>query len=361
MRFVHIDSIKEGMKLAKPLLGKNDELLLNKGVVLFSSYVSKIKQQGYNGIYIEDELSKEIEIPDIIDEKIRFEAVRSVKNVFLNIEEGKGIPRHIYRSLTDIIDNIVDSILENKAALVNIIDLKAFDNYTFYHCVNVCILSIVIGKAFDLNKKQLYNLGMTAILHDIGKTFIHKEILNKNEKLSDGEFEIIKTHSLKGYCYVKDNFDVPAVSYVGILQHHEKYDGSGYPMGIEGEKISLFGRIVSVSDVYDAITSDRPYRKALPSFEAIEYIMGNSGIAFDPAITKVFTQKIAPYPVGTSVCLSNNMTGLVVENYQDCCTRPKLKIFMHGDKEVAPYYIDLKNDCNSLRIVITGTATTPGP
>ena len=143
-------------------------------------------------------------------------------------------------------------------------------------------------------------------------------------------------------------------TYVGILHHHERYDGNGYPMGMVGDKISLFGRIVSVSDVYDAITSDRPYRKALPSFEAIEYIMGNSGIAFDPEIAKVFTQKIAPYPVGTSVRLSNDKVGLIVENYQDCCTRPKIKIFMHGDKEVAPYYIDLKNDCDSLGIVITG-------
>ena len=298
MRFVNVDSIKEGMILAKPLLGKNDELLLNKGVVLFSSYVIKIKQQGYNGIYIEDELSKEIEIPDIIDEKMRFEAIRSVKNIFLNIEEGKGIPRHLYSNLTYIIDDIVESILENKAAIVNIIDLKSFDNYTFYHSVNVCILSIVIGKALDLNKKQLYDLGLSAILHDIGKTFVPKEVLNKNEKLTNEEFEIIKAHSSKGYCYLKDNFDVPAVSYVGILHHHERYDGYGYPMGIKGEKISLFGRIVSVSDVYDAITSDRPYRKALPSFEAIEYIMGNSGIAFDPYIAKVFTQKIAPILLG---------------------------------------------------------------
>ena len=354
MRFVNIDSIKEGMVLAKSLFGKNGELLLNKGVVLFSSYVIKIKQQGYNGIYIEDQLSKEIEITDIVDDNLRFEAVKSVKSVFSNIEDGKGIPLHMYRNLTAIIDDIVDSILENKSAIVNIIDLKTFDNYTFYHSVNVCILSVVIGKTLNLNKKQLYNLGMTAILHDIGKTFIPREVLNKNGKLTDEEFDIIKTHSSKGYCYLKDNFDIPAVSYVGILHHHERYDGYGYPMGVKGEAISLFGRIVSVSDVYDAITSDRPYRKALPSFEAIEYIMGNSGIAFDPEIAKIFIQKIAPYPVGTSVRLSNDKVGLIVENYPDCCTRPKIKIFMHGDKEVAPYYMDLKNDSDSLGIVITG-------
>lgn len=352
MRFVNSDSIKEGMILAKSLLGKNGELLLNKGVVLIPSYVVKIKEQGYNGIYVEDELSRDIDITDIVDDNIRLEAVKSVKSVFSNIEDGKGVPLHMYRNLADIIDNIVDCILDNKSAMVNIIDLKTFDNYTFYHSVNVCILSIVIGKALNFNKKQLYNLGMTAILHDIGKTFIPREILNKTAKLSDKEFDIIKSHSSKGYVYLKENFDIPAVSYVGILHHHERYDGSGYPMGVKGEDINLFGRIVTVSDVYDAITSDRPYRKALSSFEAIEYIMGNSGVAFDPEVAKIFTQKIAPYPVGTSVRLSDGKVGLIIENYPDCCTRPKVKIFMHGDLEVEPYCIDLKNDGDSLGIVI---------
>ena len=342
--------------MAKALLGRNGELLLNRGVTLISSYVSKIRQLEYNGVYIEDEISEEIEIPDIVDENMRYEAVKSVRSVFLNIEAGNMVTSHLYNSLTGIIDGIVDNILDSRAAIVNLIDLKAFDNYTFFHSVNVCILSIVVGKALDFNKRQLFNLGLTSMLHDIGKTSIPIEILNKKGKLTDEEFEIIKTHSFKGYNYIKDHFDVPPASYVGILQHHERYDGKGYPAGVEGGKISLYGRIVSVSDVYDAITSDRSYRKALPSSEALEYIMGNSGVAFDPDIAKVFSRKIAPYPVGTSVLLSNGAVGLIVENYEDCSARPKIKIYKHGDSEVAPYYIDLKNDREALGVVIRSGA-----
>lgn len=354
MRFVSTDFIKEGMILAKPLLGNNDALLLRKGAVLLTSYINQIKKLGYNGVYIDDDLSREIVFSEIIDENLKFEAIKSVKDTFANIDKGTSIPSQVYKDLSEIINSIVDNILENKSALINIVDLKSFDNYTFCHCVNVCILSLVIGTALNFNKMQLYNLGMAAILHDIGKTFVPKEIINKKGKLTDEEFEVIKSHSSKGYNYVKDNFDVPAASYVGILQHHEKYNGTGYPMGVAGEKISLFGRIISVMDVYDAITSDRPYRKALPTFEAVEYIMGNGGTAFEPKIVKVFSQKIAPYPVGTCVRLSNNKIGLVVENYPECSSRPKIKIFKHGDTDVTPYYIDLKNNFDTLNIVITG-------
>lgn len=354
MRFVSIDSVKEGMILAKPLLGKNDELLLNRGAILFVSYINRIKQLGYNGIFIDDDLSKEVVYPEIIDENLKFKAIKTVKDAFIKIGQSSTVHYEVYNNLSDIINDIVDSILESKDTLVNIMDLKSFDNYTFYHCVNVCVLSIVIGKALNFNKNKLYNLGVSAILHDIGKTFVSKDILNKKDKLTNEEFDIIKNHSSWGYCYVKDNFHIPSSSYVGILHHHEKYDGTGYPMGVKAVKISLFGRIVSVADVYDAIVSDRPYRKALPPFEAIEFIMGNCGTAFDPEIVRVFSQRIAPYPAGTCVQLSNNKRGLVVQNYPDCCTRPKVKIYKDGDTEVNPYYMDLKNDKDTIGIVITG-------
>lgn len=354
MRFVSIDSIKEGMILAKSLLGRNDELLLKRGAVLFPTYINRIKQLGYNGIFIEDDLSRDVVFPEIVDENLKIEAVRALKGAFAKIGQSPCIYPEVYNNLNDIVNDIVDSILESKDTLVSIMDLKSFDDYTFYHCVNVCILSIVIGKAIGFNKNKLYILGISALLHDIGKTFVPKDVLNKNGKLTDEEFDIIKTHSSWGYRYVKENFQIPSPAYIGILHHHEKYDGTGYPMGVKSDKISLFGRVISVADVYDAFVSDRPYRKALPPFEAVEYILGNCGTAFDPEIVKAFSQRVAPYPVGTCVKLSNNKTGLVIENFIDCCTRPKVKIYKHGDTEVKPYYLDLKNDKDALDIVITG-------
>jgi hypothetical protein len=158
----------------------------------------------------------------------------------------------------------------------------------------------------------------------------------------------------------RNKFDVPVVTYIGILQHHERYDGTGYPNQTTGEQISLFGRIISIADVYDALTSRRPYRNALTPAVAIEYIMGGSGTLFDPSLTSQFLKRVSPYPIGTCVTLSNNKTGIVTENHIDCCLRPKVKIFIHGSEKVNPYYIDMRNDRDVLDVVITGIADNAG-
>lgn len=189
---------------------------------------------------------------------------------------------------------------------------------------------------------------------DIGKVFVSQEILNKPDKLTEEEYEHMKSHSLMGYEYLKKRLDIPVVSYIGALQHHERYDGTGYPHGVEGTKISLFGKIIAVADVYDALVSDRPYRKPLLPSEAMEYIMGGSGTMFDTQIVNVFIQRVSPYPVGTSVLLSDGYVGIVVENYSDCCLRPKIKVIGHKTEKVKPYYLSLKEDRSKLDVTIVG-------
>jgi HD-GYP domain-containing protein (c-di-GMP phosphodiesterase class II) len=184
--------------------------------------------------------------------------------------------------------------------------------------------------------------------------FIPKEILNKKGPLTADEFEVIKTHSQKGYELLNKCYNVPPVSCLSILHHHEKYNGEGYPLKVSGDRIHRNSRIISVVDVYDALTSRRPYRKAMPPSEAIEYIMGGGGTHFDPDVVEIFCKKIPPYPVGTTIKLSDAKIGLVIENFEDCCTRPMVKIFKHGDKKVTPYNINLKNDREYRGITIIG-------
>ncbi|NJD04020.1 MAG: HD-GYP domain-containing protein [Ruminiclostridium sp.] len=354
MRFVPINCIKAGMKTGKKLVGKNDELLLNSGVVIQQSFITKIKELGYNGIYIDDDLSEGIEIDEIINEDLKYKTVKSIKDTFAKIGKGKTDSFEYIDGFSEHLNLIVKEVLENRDAMVNIIDLKIFDDYTFYHSVNVTVLSLIVGASLGLNKSTLYNLGLAALLHDIGKVFIPKEILNKPSVFEKSEFELIKTHSEKGFQFLKDNSGIPAHSYIGVLQHHERFDGSGYPMCIEGKKISLFAKIIAVTDVYDALTSRRPYREAMTPSEAIEYIMGSGGTHFDPKMAVCFTQKVAPYPKGTCVNLSNNTMGIVVENYRDYCLRPKVKIIKENGKKTEPYYLDLCKDMSALGITITG-------
>lgn len=354
MRFIPLNCIEEGMILGRKILGKNGELMLNNGSVIQTSYIEKLKDLGYIGIYIEDNLSSDIQISEVISQTLRFKTIQTIKDTFTMLESGKSLSQKNIDSIYSLINNITENVISNKTLQINLIDLKVFDDYTYYHSVNVGVLSIIIGASLNLNKKRLCNLGLASMLHDIGKVFISKEILNKPDKLSDDEFEIIKTHPLKGYEYLKKFFDIPISSYNGVLQHHERFDGLGYPTGIKGNSISLFGKIIAVADVYDALTSKRPYREALDPSEAMEYIMSGYGSLFDPDIVTAFIQKVAPYPIGTCVSLSNGMVGLVIENYSDCCLRPMVKIFKHDNVDVQPYFIDLKRDMSTLNITVTG-------
>ena len=354
MRFVPANCIREGMIVAKQLLGKNGELLLNVGTVIRPAYINKIKELGYNGIYVEDDLSQDIVIVELISESLRTKAIKTIKTAFIGLESGNNLSSETLGVFEDIINSIINEIVANKDIMINMIDMKIFDDYTFYHSLNVYVLSTIIGISLKLDKENLYKLALASMLHDIGKVFIPKEILNKPGKLTQHEFNIMSTHSAKGYEYLRRNPHIPTSSYIGILHHHERYNGSGYPLRFQGKKISLFGRIIAIADVYDALTSDRPYRKALSPSEAIEFIMGGGGSMFDPEIVSYFVQKIAPYPVGTCIALSDGRVALVVENYSDCPIRPKVKVLKHGNKLVTPYLIDLKNDFTLRNITIIG-------
>ena len=299
MRFVPVNCIKEGMVSGRKIFGKNGELLLNTGLEIQSSYIEKLKELGYIGIYVEDDLSDDIQINEVISQTLRTKAVRTVKDAFIMLENGRDIYKDYIENIGDMIKEMTDEILSNKDLMVNLIDLKVFDDYTYFHSINVGVLSIIMGVAINLSHDNLCNLGLASILHDIGKVFINKNILNKPSKLTNAEFETIKTHSFKGYEYLEKSFDMPSSSCYGVLQHHERFDGFGYPKGAKGNKISLFGKIIAIADVYDALTSKRPYRNAIEPSEAIEYIMGGCGTLFDPELVNVFTQKIAPYPIGT--------------------------------------------------------------
>lgn len=351
MRFVPASCLREGMQIAKTLYGKYGEMLLIVGVVLNDRYIDSIQRLNYPGVYIEDDLSKDIEIVSVISDELRIETMNGVKKLF---SEANSKKNRVQKSeeIKKLIDTIVDELLENSSMMINMIDLKCFDNYTYLHSVNVAVLSIVTGIAMGLDKLTLSRLGLSAILHDIGKVFISKKIVNKPDVLTTEEFEEMKRHSQLGFTYTKEKFKLPTASYMGIIDHHEKYNGSGYPEGKQGERISLFGRIIALADIYDALTSERPYRKAMSPSESIEYVMGNLGTIFDPVLTSIFLRKIAPYPVGTLVKLSNSCTAIVLENYETNSLRPRVRVIRKGTEDVAPVELDLANDFSLLNVVI---------
>lgn len=350
MRYIPTLCLREGMVLAKSLYGKDGVLLLQQGQQLKQSYISHIAHYGFQGVYIADKLSEEIEIKTVINDELRNSAANAVRDIYVQ-STTTGISQSVANDTKAIMHNIVEDIIKNRHLMVNMVDLKSYDNYTYYHSVNVGVLAIVVGVALGMNHCTLYKLGLGALLHDMGKVFIAKEIIDKTDLLTPEEYEEIKKHPVLGYEYLLNaNLGFPASALIGILQHHERIDGSGYPEGLSGKRITRLSRIITIADVFDAMTSDRPYRPGMMPSEVMEFLMGGAGTLFDPEIVYLFTRKVAAFPLGTCVLLSNGITAIVVENYEDCGLRPKVKVI---NNDADPVYLDLKNDRDLSNLTIT--------
>lgn len=354
MKLINVEEIEEGMRLAKPVYNEKGIKVLQEGATLKEKYKPRIKELGYSGVYVQDELLQDLELNEVVSEEIKRESVNNLKETFTEVEKKTTINENV-DNLKNTVNNLLDEIIENKHLMVNMVDLKMYNQYTFQHSVNVAILSVIVGMSMGLDQLQLYKLGLGALLHDIGKTNIPKSILDKEDSLTDEEYEKIKEHPRKGYEILKENDDIPSTSTTVALHHHERYDGRGYPEGKSGDAIHLFSRITAVADVYDALISERPYRKAFSPAETMEFILGGAGTHFDREVVGHFFRKVATYPIGTSIKLNDGREALVIKNFEKFSLRPKIRIVKENEKEeVDPYDIDLREEkYNTVTIVDT--------
>ncbi len=359
MRYVPRNCIKPSAELAHPILGINGEILLQKGVKMKKSYIRRMEKLGIPGAYIHDALSEGVEVVNSLSSELRARTVREISRCYSQAETGQKAKRDDSAGLFRMAGEIVDELTAQSDMMLNLFDVKVYDSYTFYHCVNVTVLSVVIGLGLGYARQRLVKLAFAALLHDVGKVFISPAIINKPDALTPEEFEEIKQHPRLGYDYLnkwyasgKSAALSPAVL-MGIRDHHERMDASGYPSAKPGEKITEFGRIIAVADVYDALISDRPYRKGLFTADAMEYILSGAGSLFDLRIVGIFSRKVAIFPVGTCVMLSNGSIGLVLENFEGLTQRPLLRIIEEGGVNVKPYSLDLSQDALNLTIIST--------
>jgi putative nucleotidyltransferase with HDIG domain len=246
------------------------------------------------------------------------------------------------RSITD---DLLKAIEDNDAVAVDIGALQVSDEYTFKHSVDVATMAMIVARKYGLNDNQVYQIGIAGLLHDIGKSKIPNEILNKAGKLTDDEFTIIKMHSTYGYHILEPKKDISQEVKLGVLQHHEKMNGKGYPMQVTGEKIHLFSRIISVADIYDALVTERPYKKPFSPRAAVEMIMSMTE-ELDIKVMKCFMESVILYPVGSDVMLSTGEMARVVENLSYAVLRPKVLGLQSGK------VYDLANDVKCANIII---------
>ena len=301
MRFVPMKKAEEGMVLSKSVFDSHGRTLIRDGQILSKVYIEKLKEYGLCGVYIKDELSEGIEIDNVISPELRVEGMRCIREQ--NID-----------ACIDVSHKMVDELMGKSSICFDMMDIRAFDDHTYAHSVNVAVISAVIGLGFDLKREEINQLVTAALLHDLGKLSIPAEILNKPERLTPEEYEIMKSHSTLSYEEIKERWDLTAAVKQTVLFHHENVDGSGYPKGIDGSEQSLFTKIVHVADVYDALISKRPYKDPYSPFEATEYLMGGCGIMFDLEVVKMLLQYVPFYAKGSYVELSNGKEGVVYEN-----------------------------------------------
>lgn len=349
MRYIPIESVREGQYLAKSLYNSYGGLLVNEGVELTNSLINKIKESGFTVLAIEDKYTEE-KIETIVKPQTVQKAINMSEKLSSFIESGfSNKVNECEKEFTELVEEVVEEIIYNKNSsdvIYNLVNISLYDEYVYKHNVNTMILSIAIGKNMGLNRKRIESLAIGSLLHDIGKTFISKEIINKKGRLTKEEYDIIKSHPQNGFDFLRKHTNLTPTERIGSLEHHERWDGTGYPYGKKRDETHIFSRIIAVCDVFEALTANRPYRKRISNQNAREYIIGDGGNQFDLDIIKVFAKTINPFPLNSLVRLSDGREGVVVGKNEDFLSRPVVKVYCENSRETSNYELNLMKTPN---------------
>jgi len=264
----------------------------------------------------------------------------AVVSMFREARMGKAIEA---KDAMPLVDEISSSMLRNPGALISIARLKRADDYTYMHSVAVCGLMIALAQRLEFDERDTRDAGLAGLLHDVGKMTIPPEVLNKPGKLTDAEFTLVKTHPEAGHKMLLEGSDIAEAALDVCLHHHEKIDKKGYPHRLQGGEISLFAKMAAICDVYDAITSDRPYKAGWNPAEAIRRMAEWSKSHFEDHVFQAFVKSVGIYPVGTLVRLQSARLGVIIDQSDQSLLTPQVKVFyaIKSRKRLTPEIIDL--------------------
>jgi len=332
------------MKVARSVYDSSGRLLLATGITLTENFIKRLSGMGIGSLYVEDDIfSGDVDVSEIVPQSTRMESVKLLKETYHHAKNQRYIDT---RTVQKTVDDLIDEILGNCGTLINFFEIRTYDDYTFNHSVDVCILTLLTGINLGFGRLKLREMGIGALLHDIGKVKISKEVLNKPGALTPDELQQIRRHPEDGFNILRRHYDIPLLSAHIALQHQERLDGSGYPRRLSGDEIHKYARLVMITDVFDALTSDRPYRTAYPVVQAIDFIKSLSGETFDKDYVVVFFSNISPFPAGAVVMLNTGEIGQVVRTDKNAPEKPVVKILFDREKNRIhhPFEIDLSGE-----------------
>ncbi|HHV98543.1 MAG TPA: HD-GYP domain-containing protein [Clostridiaceae bacterium] len=328
---VDISQCKPGMQIAETIFSDYGAVIVAENTILDAHIIDKLEKLNILKVKIFDQANNIIESnsTEIFEAQYK-ENVEQMKEVMHDISTGKSIN---IEKMNEVSHSIFLKINENRDIVGCINQMRKVDEYTYTHSINVSLLCMLIGKwlRYDLSTVRL--LVQTGLLHDIGKTKISSDILNKPDKLTDDEMAEVIKHPIYGYKMVEDTAEIDKKVKKGILMHHEREDGSGYPMALKSDQIDSFAKVVAIADIYDAMTSNRVYKQKESPFTVLEYLENESYGVLDTRIVRVFINSIAAYYLGDYVKLNTGEIGQIVYVNPRQVSKPIVKV---GEK-----YVDL--------------------
>ena len=354
MKRVKISLTSEKDRLAQSVYDAAGQLMYEKGTALTIFVRTRLMMEGYAAVDIYED-SIEYQIEAVIRPDFQQKTVQQLRHLVSISEMNDAGPEEMgLNIIRAMMGSVVDDFFSEKAIMKKVLDMRNVQEYLYQHSVGTMITSLLLGTSLGLEREALRKLGLAAMLHDVGMLFIPAPILSK-EKLDPEEYALVQDHCRLGYQFLKENTQLEETILLPVLQHQERWDGTGYPEGLSGEAISLFGQIIGLADVFDSMTNDRIYRKAHPVSEVFEYIMGDGGLQFNPRLVKAFIKNINPYPLNSMVELNDGSMGVVERTNSPFHTRPVVKMVKGPLKGQE---VDLLKQRN---LVILRSVSTPRP
>lgn len=351
MRKIWVGAIKGSEILAKDITSEYDTILMPSGTCLKKDYIEKLKKLHIDYIYVEDELAKGVEDKEITEDVIKEQCQKIVKKTLQRYIQGGN---QELEKLKDVAQKIVCDLLEQPEIMFNISGVRQKTESVYSHSVNVCALSVFLGLRMNLSERKIYEIAVGSLLHDIGYSNVAVDMKNRKYKeFSEKEKKEMKMHVVYGFSDVEHETWVSKEAKEIILNHHERMDGSGYPMRLTGDRMRIGTKIVAVCDAFDRKVYGN-LSMPMKVHEAIEYIVAQAGTKFDMTVVKIFNESVAAYPNGTMVVTSEDEVGIVLRQNSNYPTRPIIRLLKNKNGEKYKEWVE-KNLKRELALFIKDT------
>lgn len=374
IKLIPVGQLQPGMYIHDLNCGWIDHnFVRNRFAVNDAATVARVRAIGVHEIYIDTargldaaDAPTQAEAEQVVDQKLEAIAAAPAPlppplSLADEMQRARGLHRDAHRIVRDmmgdvrlgrqiemeqiepLVEQIVDSIFRQQDALLPLARLKHHDEYTFLHSVSVCALLTAFARALELPREIIREIAIGALLHDVGKATVPDAILNKPAKLTDAEFDKMKSHVVQSKLILLDTPGISDIALDVAAQHHERYDGTGYPNKLKGDEISLYGQMGAIVDVYDALTSNRVYHKGMPPTEALRKLLEWSKFHFKPELVQAFIRAVGIYPSGSLVRLESGRLAVVQQQHSDRLLQPMVKVVHHVNGHyLTPETVDLR-------------------